>query len=187
MANDSASRLPRRGVEERVSSVETELHSLSGQFREHRAAVESRLDSIFSRLSDLRVPNVSTWIAFAGLAIAGSAIMVTIGMGVMAAFASGFIRDLDRVDAEQKALVVRVNSYIEDLNPNQVVKNSTENRENISKLDEALQREMRMLNDTTAGQLEALDERLQREMELREKGIWGTIRMNHPEMKNGGP
>jgi len=136
-----------RTLDERVAGIEGAFESTADRLDK----IERTLERISEQLSLVRMPNVSTWIAAAGVAVAVSALFVSVGLTVGGVVMAGFSREIGDMKV-----------YFRE--------RADSNTISVRDLDTALQREMRLLDDAMALQITELDKRLQHEMTLMLEG-----------------
>jgi hypothetical protein len=132
-----------RTLDERVAGIEGAFESNASRLDK----IDRTLERISEQLSAVRMPNVSTWIAAAGVAVAVSALFASVSFTIGGVVMAGFSREIGDMKA-----------YFRE--------RADANTISVRDLDTALQREMRLLDDAMALQIEALDKRLQHEMVL---------------------
>lgn len=79
---------------------------------------------------------------------------------------SALVKILEIFDAKITKVDERLDEHMGDGHPDKVEVKTVANKESILRLDESLQREMRILDSNSEKQITALDERLQNEMRL---------------------
>ncbi len=156
-----------------ASEWQTKVDSDIGSLAERMAGVESAMKNIGLRLGELvkvfdrhalmqQESTKTPW----GLIIGSFTLMVVIVGGLMGAFSSGYIRDIERIEATQLRGGDRIYLHETKSGHPALTEKVDMSLKITDDLDESLQREMRLLNDTINTKVEALDKRIQREIEL---------------------
>lgn len=138
-------------MEGRLSSAETAIKGLADSMTSLAHTVNVGFDRINDRIGMMSRPNYTLLVSIIGLA-------AVLGGGAVTWYDRDYIRlNSDIKKTTEETILMGKAAAVAEYQLNQVDK---ANRD----LDERLQREMRLINDKTAGELIALDTRLQGEI-----------------------
>ncbi len=148
-------------LEPRISSLEVQnerLHEDVANLNSSLKSVAEEMRIGFQKISESRTTN---WGAFASWT---TVILMIIGIGM-----SGYVRDLSRLEETNNDISKRLHKHEMLDGHAAALKLSQQIFKHVEKLDENLQREMRLLDVNISAATQQLDKRLQNEMALLDK------------------
>ncbi|MEE8429042.1 MAG: hypothetical protein V3S33_06025 [Gammaproteobacteria bacterium] len=164
----------------RLSRLETIVESLADTVKKIPGSIGDLREGFYQSLSNLANKfderGKTDWRAIFS---AAALVLLIIGM-----FSAGYVRDLNRVETTQ---IKWMDVYIAELKAGiaqKALDRAKENKEGIKHLDETLQREMRLLDQTAKEQVLGLDARIQKEMELNMKYLNARLSQQESWLKS---
>lgn len=148
-----------------VRTLANSIGDLASEQRQSMNDLGNELRSVIGSIGDKVSQSAKTpW----GNLIAGAVLIVAIIAAIAGGFTSGYIRDQNRTEKNLDEVIKLVALHQKDgTGHNDVAKNTLD----ITKLDNVIQREMKLIDETRKAQLAALDQRLQREMDLKDEAL----------------
>ena len=159
--------------EGRISRTEAAIDGLAENQRALEATVEKGFRNVFDAIDRLGERATTQRAGAFGALSTVAGIAVTVILAIGAAIGSGYVRDLSRLESHQlrieSTLGGEVDRLAAEVNGREFDRGKNDQRIHdltaaTEKLDNRLQMEMRLLNDTTEAKLMALDGRLQGEI-----------------------
>ena len=127
--------------------------------------VSRGLTELSSKIESVAKPQPQLYLMAAGIAVAVMSLMLTAVSLVGGVIIHGVGANQSRIEESLSALNTSFIAHTSNGHPQSVVDSVKTNSEHIKDMDEKLQREMRLINDTTTGGLDSLDKRIQQEIQ----------------------
>ena len=136
-----------------------------------RDTQERGFSGLRTQIETMVRPQWQLYIGAAGLALGVTTLLLTSASAVGGVIMASIAGNQSRTERQVGDLSEKFIAHTSNGHPAAVLDRVTENTKKISQLDETLQREMRLINDTTRAMVENLDERLQREVKDIKDGL----------------